>query len=176
MGHRPLRPRETADGVGTALRRARQTTTVTSPSGAPMLPGPRAHGPVRPGVAAAAAGFALAAAVWTLFVGLLVSLGGSRTACLAAAASTAAMGLAIGARRVLSGRGRRLLVASAVGSAAAITVAAFMDQELRSDGVAGVLIWLAFALAPPTLTAALALVPRVSDWLAEGRTSPPAQG
>ncbi len=147
---------------------------MTFPSGAPMLPGPRPHGPVRPGVATAAAGFGLAAAVWALFVGLLVSLGGWRTAWLAAAAFIAAIGLVFGARRVLTGQGRRLLVASAVAAAAVITVAAFMDQELRSDGVAGVLIWLAFALALPALTAALALVPRVSDWLANGRTSPPA--
>ena len=55
-----------------------------------------------------------------------------------------------------------------------ITVAGFMDQELRSDGVAGVVVWLAFALALPALTAALALVPRVSDWLTSDRTSPPA--
>ena len=125
-------------------------------------------------MAAAAAGVGLAAAGWTLFVGLLVSLGGLRTACLAAAAFIAAIGLAIGARRLLSRRGRRLLVASAVAAAAVITVAGFMDEELRSDGVAGVVVWLAFALALPALTAALALVPHVSDWLTNGRTSPPA--
>ena len=151
----------------------RQTTQVTSPSGAPMVPGPRIHGPVRPGVVAAAAGIGVAAAAWALFVGLLVGLGGSRTAPLAAAALIAATGLAIGARRVLTGRGRRLLIASAVAAAAVITVGAFMDEELRSDGVAGVVVWLAFALALPALTAALALVPGVSDWT-NGRTSPPA--
>ncbi len=85
-----------------------------------------------------------------------------------------ATGLGVGARRVLAGRGRRLLIASAVAAAAVITVAAFTDQELRSDGVIGVLLWLAFALALPALTAALALAPRVSDWLTNGRIDPSA--
>lgn len=134
-----------------------------------MSPEPRSHWPARPGIVAAAARSGLAAAVWTFLIGLLVSLGGARTAWLAAAALLAAMGLAIGARRLLTGQGRRLLVASAVVSAAVIAVAAFMDQELRADGVAGVLIWLAFALALPALTAAMALAPRVDDWLMGAR-------
>ncbi len=136
-----------------------------------MSPEPQSHRPVRPGVAAAAARFGLAAAAWTLFIGLLVSLGGSRTALLAAAAVIAAVGLFVGARRVLTGQGRRLLVASAVVAVAVISVAAFLDHELRADGVVGVVIWLAFALAPPALTAALALSPRISDWLATGQAN-----
>jgi hypothetical protein len=116
-------------------------------------------------VATAAAWLGRATAAWTSLLALTVGVGGGRTAWLAVPAVLAAAALAVGARRLLAGRGRALVMGASAGGSAVLIVAGSLDGELRTDGTAGVLLWLLWVLSLPVLTVAFAALPRVGGWL-----------
>lgn len=111
--------------------------------------------------------FGLAAAAMTILVGLVSPLVSDSplAAWLAVAALLTAATLVIGAWRLLARRGRRLVVIGAVGAVVILSVGAALDAELRADGLAGVLVWLALAGSPAVSAALLSALPRVHRWL-----------
>jgi hypothetical protein len=144
------------------------------------LPGvvaPWPYGPGRPGVATAAA--------WTAFVlaggaglgGLLAAAGWAMDPDpllgVLALALPCAAGLAAGGTLLLRRRGRRLLLASALGLFAVVAVACAVDTELVSDGVAGAAAALVLYGAPPGATVVLAAQARVGSWLTGVRPAGP---
>ena len=131
----------------------------------PLPPAAWPYGPARPGVATAAAWLGRATAVGTALVALMVTLAGGPASWTAVPAGLAAAALLVGARRLLAGRGRALLMAAGTVTAAALVAAAVLDAEPRSDGTAGVFAFLVLVLPSPVLTVVLAGLPRVGGWL-----------
>jgi hypothetical protein len=111
--------------------------------------------------------FGLAAAAMTILVGLVSPLVSDSplAAGLAVAALLTAATLVNGAWRLLARRGRRLVVIGAVGAVVILSVGAALDAELRADGLAGVLVWLALAGSPAVSAALLSALPRVHRWV-----------
>lgn len=129
------------------------------------------YGPARPGEATAAAVLGLSLAFPVGVGGLLGLLSLTSTAdpfalVLVTGVSLAA-GLAVGAIRLLRRRGRALLVGSGVAIAVTLIAMPLVDVGLRSDGwrgiLTGLLVWLPF----PVVTAWLAALPRVGNWVAD---------
>ena len=139
---------------------------------------PWPHGRGRPGPAGVASslGFVLAVPMALAGAAGVAELAGGRPvppllACLACAA-----GLVAGGRRLLAGRGRRLLVGSAAGGALAAILAGVTDAELSADGVPGLVAWLFVVLPLPAAVVALAAARRVTGWLGGHPTRTPAPG
>ena len=154
--------------AGAPLWRRVDTVSVTSSvtDGTPLLEAPWPYGSARPGAATAAAWLGRLTAVLTCLPGIALALGGGRGIWVAPVAALTATALVAGAHRLLAGKGRTLLLVAAVGAAAVLVLSAPLDAELLSEGLVGVIAWLAWVLPLPGLTIAFAALPRVGGWLA----------
>jgi hypothetical protein len=135
----------------------------------PLPPAPWPYGPARPAVATAAAWLGRVSAAGTVLVALMATMIGPPAAWAAVPGALGAAVLVRGARQLLAGRGRALLVAGGATAAATLVVATVLDPELRSDGTAGVLGFRVLVLPCPVLTVVLAGLPRVGGWLSGAR-------
>lgn len=123
-------------------------------------------GRARPRAVGAAAGSAVVAAAVALVAGCASPLISDHPLAtwVAVAAVLAAAALILGSRRLLAERAPGLLLVGALTALLVLCGAAALDEELRADGVGGVLIWLGLAGAPALSTGLLALSPQSTGW------------
>ena len=137
----------------------------------PVAPAVWPYGTERPGEATTAAVLGLCLAFPAGVGGLLGLLSlmstGDTFALVLALALPCAVGLVVGAVRLLRRHGRALLIGSAAATTAVLIALLLVDVELRSGGwagaLAGVLVWLTL----PAVTAWFAALPRVGNWVAD---------
>ena len=171
-----------ADVHGEYEQQYARTTPRWAPYGPPLAAGRRPparwpYGPGRPGVATAAVALGSVTAGLTSLVTLVFLLVASTGDSQEGPGDTlllgfpCAVGMALGAARLLSGRSHRLLFYSALAADLVLPLAvlvAVVTQQPRGQ-VLSTAVFMLFACPLPTLTAIFAVLPRVEGWAAAGR-------